>query len=165
MSMNQIVASIPVVPPSGSGKVPDPDPEVNGKPVRRRFTGEYKLRIVREAQASSKPGAIGALLRREGLYTSHLSQWRRQWEEGALKGLSPKKRGRKPARRNLLAEQVVRLQREKAKLEQRLKQAEAIIGIQKKACELLGIPPAPDARTPQAKGQGQSRTRKGGRIE
>ena len=77
-----------------------PDPEVSEKPTRRRFTAEYKLRILRLADDCTKPGSIGALLRREGLYSSHLTMWRRQRERGALDGLQPNKRGREAAKRN-----------------------------------------------------------------
>jgi transposase len=74
-----------------------PDPEVVPQAKRRRFNAEYKVRILEEADACSEPGEIGALLRREGLYSSHLTTWRRQREQGHLEGLSPKKRGRKPS--------------------------------------------------------------------
>jgi transposase-like protein len=79
---------------AGNGK-PIPDPAVPERPVRRRFTAEYKLRILREADRSPGPGQLGALLRREGLYSSHLTTWRKQREEGTLAGLRPKRRGRK----------------------------------------------------------------------
>ena len=74
-----------------------PDPEVAEKPQRRRFTAEYKVRILRDADVCAVPGEIGALLRREGLYSSHLTEWRRQREQGALAGLAPNKRGRRGA--------------------------------------------------------------------
>jgi transposase-like protein len=119
-----------------------PDPEVNGKPRRRTFTAQFKVKILKETQACRKPGDVGALLRREGLYSSHLTHWRREYEQGVLKGLGPKKRGRKPLGRSPLVSQVAKLQKENEKLQKRLRQAEAIIEIQKKACELLGVPSA-----------------------
>jgi len=86
-----------------------PDPEVPEKPTRRRFTAEYKLRILRLADACTEPGSVGALLRREGLYSSHLTAWRRQRERDVLDGLTPKKRGRKVAERNPLLPELERL--------------------------------------------------------
>jgi transposase-like protein len=115
------------------------DPEVAAKAKRRQFTAEYKLRIVREAAAAKSPGEIGALLRREGLYSSHLADWRRQRERGELAGLSAK-RGRKPEPVNPLAKRVAELEREKRRLERRLEQAELLLDIQKKASRLLEIP-------------------------
>lgn len=135
-----------------------PDPEVNGRPRRRTFTAQYKLKILKEASACGKPGEVGALLRREGLYSSHLTHWKREYEQGALKGLRSKKRGRKPLRRNPLVSQVAKLQRENDKLQKRVKQAEAIIEIQKKACELLGVPSAQELQLRNKKKHG-----KGGR--
>ena len=114
-----------------------PDPEVVAGPKRRRFTAEYKLRILKEADASTGGGGIGALLRREGLYSSHLVHWRRQREEAARTQLKARKRGPKPKLQDPRLKQV---EREKARLERRLKRAETIIEIQKKAAELLGIP-------------------------
>jgi len=117
-----------------------PDPEVAEKPQRRRFTAEYKVRILREADACAEPGEIGALLRREGLYSSHLTEWRRQREQGAWAGLAPKQRGRRGAPPHPLARRVSELERENTRLQRRLQQAEAIIEVQKKVSELLGIP-------------------------
>lgn len=114
--------------------------EVSEKASRRRFTAEYKLRIVREAEACKAPGEVGALLRREGLYASHLSSWRRQRDSGALSALRSRKRGRKPDPDAALKRQVAKLERENARLRQKLEQAETIIGVQKKVSELLGIP-------------------------
>jgi transposase-like protein len=114
---------------------------VTEKAKRRRFTADYKRRVLREAdEAAGKPGEIGALLRREGLYSSHLITWRLQREHGELAGLAPKKRGRKPAEVNPLAKKVAELERDKRRLERRLRQAELLLDIQKKASELLGIP-------------------------
>ncbi len=116
-----------------------PDPEVSEKPVRRRFTAAYKLRILREADARAETGQLGALLRREGLYSSHLTTWRRQWEQGGLEALTARKRGRRPQERSPLVRRVAELERDKHQLEQQLKQAEIIIEVQKKVSELLGI--------------------------
>jgi transposase len=115
------------------------DPEVAAKAKRRQFSAEYKLRIVREAAAAKTAGEIGALLRREGLYSSHLADWRRQRERGELAGLSPK-RGRKAEPVNPLAKRVAELEREKRRLERKLEQAELLLDIQKKASRLLEIP-------------------------
>lgn len=107
---------------------------------RRTYTAEYKLKILREADeavASGEPGSLGALLRREGLYSSHLVTWRQQREAGELAALTPKKRGR-PTTRNPLAEEVEKLRREKASLEEKLRKAEIVIDVQKKVAALLG---------------------------
>ena len=120
-----------------------PDTEVPARHVRRRFTTAYKLEVLRKADACTRPGQIGALLRREGLYSSHLGTWRRQREHG----LMPKKRGRKPTSGD---PRLTKLVREKAVLEtatrrlaRRLQRAETIIAFQKKVAELLGIPLKP----------------------
>jgi transposase len=110
-----------------------PSPEVLEKPVRRRFTVEDKAKILAEADACSESGMLGELLRREGLYSSHLTTWRRQRDEGALAGLTPKRRGRKAKPRNPLADEVTRLQRENQRLKEQLRQAELIIDVQKKS--------------------------------
>lgn len=115
------------------------DPEVPERAKRRRFTAEYKLRIVQEAEAC-QDGEIGALLRREGLYSSHLSKWREQYRGGAFKGLQGKKRGPAPNRDKHLAKEVAKLERENQRLRKRLQQAETIIEFQKKVSEMLGIP-------------------------
>ena len=117
-----------------------PGPEVRERASRRRFTAEYKLRVLREADSCVGPGEVGALLRREGLYSSHLTTWRRQRELGALAALAPNKRGRRTVAPSPLARRVAELEREKARLERRLKQAETIIEVQKKVSEILGIP-------------------------
>jgi transposase len=116
-----------------------PDPEVVPRAKRRRFNAEYKVRILEEADACSELGEIGALLRREGLYSSHLTTWRRQREQGQLEGLSPKKRGRKPSVDEALAKELAELKRENQRLENRLQQAETIIEVQKKLSGLLGL--------------------------
>jgi len=110
---------------------PMPDPAVPEKPVRRRFTAEYKLRILREADRCSRPGQLGALLRREGLYSSHLSAWRQQRDTGTLAGLAPKRRGRKPAPDTPLIAENERLKRENQRLTEKLRQAETVIEVQK----------------------------------
>jgi len=114
------------------------DIEVSEKTVRRRFTADYKQRILTEADACTEPGQIGALLRREGLYSSHLSKWRKQREEAILQGLS-KSRGRKPEERNPMADECARLQQKIQQLETRLAQAQTIIEVQKKLSQLLGL--------------------------
>ena len=124
----------------GEARVP-PSPEVLEKPVRRRFTVEYKARILAEADACTEMGQLGELLRREGLYSSHLSTWRKQRDQGALAGLTPKRRGRKAKPRNPLAEENERLRRENERLQEKLRQAELIIDVQKKVSEMLNIPP------------------------
>jgi len=122
----------------GAAPVPIPDPEVPEKPKRRQFTAEYKRSIVAQAEACRDDGAIGALLRREGLYSSHLTTWRRQKEQGELEALTPKKRGRKSTA-TPLTEENQRLRKENARLSRRLEQAELIIDVQKKVSALLGI--------------------------
>jgi hypothetical protein len=114
-----------------------PDPEVEPRPKRRQFTIDYKLRILKEADACKEPGEVGALLRREGLYSSHLVLWRRQREQAASTQLKSRKRGPKA---KVQDPRVKQLERDKARLERRLKRAETIIEIQKKVHELLGIP-------------------------
>jgi transposase-like protein len=109
----------------------EPDPQVLPKAERRRFSAEYKLRIVTEADGCIEHGQIGGLLRREGLYSSHLTKWRRQRDEGTL----GQKRGRKP---DPQAAEVKRLQRENEQLRARLERAEHIIDVQKKLAQLLG---------------------------
>lgn len=113
-----------------------PDPEVPARHVRRRFTTAYKLEILRKADACQRPGELGALLRREGLYSSHLVTWRRQ----RAHGLTPKPRGRKKA---VVDPRVKKLEQENRRLTSRLEKAEAIIAFQKKVAELLGIPLKP----------------------
>jgi len=117
-----------------------PDPEVPEKRPRRRFTAQYKLRILDEVDGSSDQGRIGTILRREGLYYSNIRKWRQQRDQGVLHGLSPKKRGRKAKEVNPLAQKVAALERENKRLQNKLKQAETIIEVQKKVSEILGIP-------------------------
>jgi transposase len=117
-----------------------PNPEVVVKAQRRRFTAEYKHRILEEADACTHRGDVGALLRREGLYSSHLSTWHRQRQQGELQGLTPAKRGRKG---DPLAAENARLQRKTERLKAQLARAELIIDVQKKVSELLGLPEIP----------------------
>ena len=117
-----------------------PSPEVLEKPVRRRFTVEYKVKILAEADACTQPGMLGELLRREGLYSSYLTTWRRQRDDGALAGLTPKRRGRKAKPNSPLADENKRLRRENDRLKEQLRQAELIIDVQKKVSEMLNIP-------------------------
>jgi transposase-like protein len=116
-----------------------PDPEVVPRAKRRQFSTKYKLRILTEADQCTQRGEIGALLRREGLYSSHLTTWRKQRARRQLEGLVPKKRGRKP---DPQAAELARLQRENAQLRRRLEQAELIIDVQKKVAQMLGLTPA-----------------------
>ena len=113
------------------------DPEVVDRPLRRRFAPSYKLRIVEEADRCTEPGEVGRLLRREGLYSSHLTTWRKAAHTGSLKALS-KKRGRKPER-NPLEEKVRKLEHENARLEKKLEKAHLIIDVQGKVAGLLGL--------------------------
>lgn len=113
-----------------------PDPEVPEQAKRRRFSARYKLRILKEADACAERGQLGALLRREGLYYSHLTTWKRHCQEGSLQSLSPKKRGPKP-KTSKKKTQVAQLESENRRLRQKLNQAEAIIDIQKKVYALL----------------------------
>ena len=115
-----------------------PEVEVMAKPTRRRYTAEYKLKVLREAEALSGRGEIGALLRREGLYSSNLTQWRKQRERGELEGLS-RKRGPLPKGKNSLADKVKVLERENARLKRRAERAEGLVELQKKVSEILGI--------------------------
>jgi len=130
--------SSPAAPAGAAGE------EVVARPTRRRFTAEYKLRILQQADRCP-PGEVGALLRREGLYSSHLTTWRQQREAGSLVALAAKKRGPKV---DPQAEALAQLQREHAKLQAKLARAELIIDAQKKLLVLLNqpIPDVPEAR-------------------
>ena len=114
-----------------------PETEVVEKAQRRQYTAEYKLRILQEVDACKEKGEIGALLRREGLYSSLIYKWREQCNRGSLEGLSAHKRGPK---RDLQAVEIARLQRENERLRKRLEQAELIIDVQKKVARMLGAP-------------------------
>ena len=141
------VPPAPATPPAAGVVRPGgvADPEVPQRPVRRRFPAEDKLRILQEADACHEPGQVVALLRREGLYSSHLTAWRRQRDAGALSGLAAKKRGRRPLPDRGLIEENERLRRENQRLTAKLQQAETIIDVQKKLSEMLAIPlPTPE---------------------
>ena len=126
-----------VAPPPAA--LPLPNPEVVADAKRRTFTAEYKLRILAEADAATEPGAIGALQRREGLYSSHLVTWRRERQAGILKGLTPHKRGPK-SKRSPIEEENQKLRRENERLTEQLRKAEIVIDVQKKVGALLGWP-------------------------
>jgi len=110
-----------------------------GKAERRRFTAEYKQKVLREADNCQQPGEIGALLRREGLYWSNLSNWRKQRKSGELAGLSARRRGPQRREKNPLGDRVRELERENARLKRRAERAEGIVELQKKVSEILGI--------------------------
>jgi transposase-like protein len=122
----------------GTRAVP-PDPEVVAKPTRRQFTAEYRLRILEEADRCTEPGEVGRLLRREGLYSSHLTAWRKARHKGSLQGLSSKKRGAKPSERNPLDAKVRALEAKVARLEKELHTAHTILDVQGKVAGLLGF--------------------------
>jgi transposase-like protein len=127
------VATEPAIPPR-------PDPEVVADAKRRTFSAEYKQRILAEADAAAaRPGAIGALLRCEGLYSSHLVTWRRERQAAILKGLTPHKRGPK-SKRSPQEEEIQKLRRENQRLTEELRKAEIVIDVQKKVGALLGWP-------------------------
>lgn len=116
-----------------------PDPEFTDRAERRRFTAKYKLSILQQIDACTESGSKGAILRREGLYSSNLNTWRRQRDEGSLAALTPKQRGRKAAPADPAAVEIKQLRKENERLTKRLKQAELIIDVQKKVSQLLGI--------------------------
>lgn len=113
--------------------------EVMAKATRRRFSAEYKLKILREAEACTQPGGLGALLRREGLYSSNLTTWRVQRRTGELGGLAPKKRGPASKAKNPLVAKVAALEREVTRQTARAERAEALVELQKKVSEILGV--------------------------
>ena len=125
--------------PSSSQEV-----EVLAKAERRRFTKEYKRRILQEADRCRKPGDIGALLRREGLYSSHLSTWRSARDRGDLWGQGTRKRGPEPKPPDPSAKRVAQLERENERLRKRAERAEALVEVQKKLSELLVVEPPPN---------------------
>ena len=128
--------------------VPGPvaaSPELTGRPRRRTFTVQDKLRILGDTDRAAGTGGVGAILRREGLYSSVLSDWRRQRDAGALGALAPGKRGPKVPPANPLAAELASARRDNIRLQQRLERAEAIIELQKKVAELLGVPPVSEA--------------------
>ena len=131
--------STTVPPPSAAS------PELSPRPRRRTFSAAAKLRILEETDRAADTGGIAAILRREGLYSSALTEWRRQRDAGAFEALKPIRRGPKPEVAKPAVADLGPLRRENARLRQRLEHAEAIIGIQKKVAALLGIPmPTPE---------------------
>jgi transposase-like protein len=124
---------------NGNERSKIPDPEVVPVAQRRRFSAKEKLRILEEADGCTEPGEIGALLRREGIYSSYLSRWRRARDEGQLTALGAKKRGPKAPPDGALTREVSKLRRENERLQARLNQAETIIEVQKKLSTLLGL--------------------------
>ena len=119
-------------------KTPLREVEVLAKAERRRFTVEYKRRILQEADGCTKPGELGALLRREGLYSSHLATWRQARARGELSGLASKKRGPKAKHPDPNAKRILQLEREIRRLRARAERAEALVEVQKKVAALLG---------------------------
>ena len=125
-------------PPAAGVSGSAPDPEVSDKPKRRRFTAEYKRKILKQADAC-RPGELGALLRREGVYSSSLAAWRAARDRGELAGLTPKKRGPKAAAPDPRDRELAAKDREIARLSARAERAEALIEVQKKLSQILGI--------------------------
>ncbi len=121
-----------------NGALTSSEVEVVAKPMRRRFTAEYKLRVLREAEGCHERGEVGAVLRREGLYSSNLTQWRKQREAGEMAGLS-RRRGPSARPKNPLADKVSALERENVRLKARAERAEGLVELQKKVSEILGI--------------------------
>jgi transposase len=128
--------TIPMAAPSAN--LSTAEPEVDSKATRRRFSAEYKRRILQEADECGV-GGLAVLMRREGLYSSHITTWRKQRKSGEIAGLAPRKRGKKPVPRNPLAAENEQLRRENTRLHKRLHQAETIVAVQKKLCDLLGL--------------------------
>ena len=129
---------------SGPDRTSHPDPEVVAQARRRRFTADYKQRILAQADQAKGSGGVGALLRREGLYSSLLTAWRREMQTGIRQALTPQKRGPK-SQRDPLQEENQKLQKENARLVEELRKAAIVIDVQKKVGALLGWPiPAPD---------------------
>ncbi len=124
--------------PVTTSRPSDPDPEVPATVQRRRFSAEYRLRILKQADACKQPGEVGALLRREGLYSSLLTNWRRQREAGALREMRGRRRGPRP-----VDPRMKQLEAENRRLQRKLQRAETIITLQKKVAEILGIPLTP----------------------
>jgi len=122
----------------GSG-VGRPETEVSSRATRRRFSAEYKRKILREAAEAKERGELGALLRREGLYSSHLAKWREQAENGEISGLTPKKRGPKPRVVDPRDAHIAKLERELRKQAVRTKQLEALVELQRKVSIVMGI--------------------------
>ena len=125
----------------GGREAPRPNPEVLARAKRRTYTGEYKQQVLAEADAARGSGEIGAVLRRHGLYSSHLTKWRQERKAGILEGLAPQKRGPKSKANPLTAENQ-KLRRDNERLTERLRKAEIVIDVQKKVAMLLGLPSA-----------------------
>jgi len=130
--------------PKNDARPAPPSSEVSDRPTRRRFSAAYKLAIVQEADRSTEYGQIGSLLRREGLYHSHLDKWRKLRDAGALDALNPRKRGPKTSAPHHLTKENEQLRRENARLEKKLKKAEMVIEFQKKVAALLEMDPTDD---------------------
>jgi transposase len=126
--------------PERPGKIPVVSTEIAVKPTRRKFSAEYKLKILQETD-QCKPGEVGAVLRREGLFSSQLATWRREREIGLMQGLDPRRRGRKP--HPLEAENAL-LRKKLAQTERKLEEAGVILETQKKLCQLFGMNPLPE---------------------
>jgi transposase len=122
------------------GKIPAVSTEIAVKPTRRKFTAEYKLKILQETD-QCKPGEVGAVLGREGLFSSQLATWRREREIGLMQGLDPRRRGRKP---HPLEAENAQLKKRLARTERKLEEAEVILETQKKLCQLFGMNPLPE---------------------
>ena len=149
MTLNEV--SLPA-PRAGRAR-PAPDPEVVAKPKRRQFSAEYRLRILEEADRCTRRGEVGRLLRREGLYSSHLTAWRKARRKGSLRELASKKRGAKPAERNPLDAKVRALEAQVARLEHELHTAHTILDVQGKVAGLSpGHPGCPHAGATPATG-------------
>ena len=136
----KVITSTTMDAPAPVTRSTTPDPEVRAVAKRRQFGAAYKLSVLEEADRCASSGAIGALLRREGLYSSHLTAWRREREAGALAALGAR-RGRK-ARLSAEQRRIAELQSRCARLERELEQARTIVEVQKKLCTLLGLPTA-----------------------
>jgi len=139
---------VPAPPPAGPEPSAHPDPEVVAQAKRRTFTADYKQRILAEADQAKGSGGIGALLRREGLYSSVLTNWRRERAAGVRQSLAPQKRGPK-SKRDPVQEEIHKLQKDNARLTEQLRKAEIVIDVQKKVGALLGWPihtPDPDGK-------------------
>src|ERR1017187_5504540 len=133
---------------AADGKASHPDPEVAAQATRRRFTADYKQRILAAADRAKSSGGVGALLRREGLYSSLLTTWRREREASVRQALSPQKRGPK-SKRDPVQEENQKLHRDNLRLTEQLRKAEIVIDVQKKVAALLGWPiatPEPDEK-------------------
>lgn len=118
-----------------------PEVQVAAKPQRRRFTAQYKRSILEQVDACTKPGEVGALLRREGLYSSHIANWKRAREQGEIAALAPKKRGRKAREVDPRDQRISELEQQLAKERARRERAEALVDLQKKVAALLAEPP------------------------